>query len=106
MQGEINIVLTTDENLRKINKEYLKREYYTDIITFNYTEGQAISGDLFISCDRVRENAGKYGQDQRTELLRVIVHGVLHLIGYDDASQGDKRIMRLKENNYLKTFAD
>ena len=102
--GEINIILTTDQNLREINRDYLKRDYYTDIITFNYTENQIVNGDLYVSLERVYENAKEYEQEQKTELLRVIIHGILHLIGYDDESQENKKMMREKENKYLKTF--
>ena len=103
--GIINIILTSDEDLRKINIDYLERDYFTDIITFNYTENRVISGDLFISLDRVNENALKYTEDRDIELLRVMIHGVLHLIGYDDSSIEDKKLMREKENNCLTTFA-
>jgi len=96
--------LTTDENLRKINIDYMGRDYYTDIITFDYSENQMISGDLFISLERVNENAREYGEDKNIELLRVMIHGVLHLIGYDDASVEDKQQMREKENKYMETF--
>jgi len=103
--GKINIILTTDKNLRKINIDYLERDYYTDIITFNYSENQVVSGDLFVSLERVNENAREYGEDNTIELLRVMIHGVLHLIGYDDASVEEKKHMREKENKYLETFA-
>jgi len=103
--GKINIILTTDKNLRKINIDYLERDYYTDIITFNYSENQVVNGDLFVSLERVNENAREYGEDNTIELLRVMIHGVLHLIGYDDASVEEKKHMREKENKYLETFA-
>ena len=80
---------------------YLGHDYYTDIITFDYCEGDVLSGDLFISIDSVRENASFYGVDFPTELNRVIVHGLLHLIGYDDHSEEDIAVMRAKENYYL-----
>ena len=81
--------------------KYLQHDYFTDIITFDYCEGDTVSGDLFISVDSVRENALFYGTEFKDELNRVIVHGVLHLIGYDDHTEEDIREMRAKENYYL-----
>ena len=81
--------------------KYLQHDYFTDIITFDYCEGDTVSGDLFISVDSVRENAAFYGTEFKDELNRVIVHGVLHLIGYDDHSEEDIKEMRAKENYYL-----
>ena len=100
-EGEINIVLTTDENLREINSKYLSRDYYTDIITFDYSEGKRIQGDLFISIERVNENSEKYNVSKENELLRVMVHGLLHLMGYSDKKQEDKAKMRMMEEKYL-----
>jgi len=102
--GMINIILTNDIHLRKINIDYLDRDYFTDIITFNYSESQVVNGDLFISLERVNENARKFGEEKEIELLRVMIHGVLHLIGYDDAYADDKKQMRNKENKYLASF--
>ena len=102
--GKINVILTSDKHLRKINIDYLDRDYYTDIITFNYSEKQVVNGDLFISIERVNENAREYEEDSDNELLRVMIHGVLHLIGYDDESVDDKKQMRKKENIYLESF--
>ena len=81
--------------------KYLQHDYFTDIITFDYCEGEKISGDLFISVDSVRENAAFYGTEFEDELNRVMVHGVLHLIGYDDHTQKDIKMMRSKEDYYL-----
>jgi rRNA maturation RNase YbeY len=89
-----------------VNKKYLQHDYYTDIITFDYCEGDVLSGDLFISVDSVRENASFYGTDFENELNRVIVHGVLHLIGYDDHTEEDIAVMRSKEDFYLSLRAD
>jgi rRNA maturation RNase YbeY len=99
--GDINIILTSDKNLRDINVKYLSRDYYTDIITFDYSGEDYISGDLYISIDRVRENAKTYKEDEQRELWRVIAHGVLHLLGYGDSDEQEKRMMRDKENFYL-----
>ena len=81
--------------------KYLQHDYFTDIITFDYCEGDVLSGDLFISIDSVRENAKTYGTEFEDELNRVIVHGVLHLIGYDDHTAREQKEMRSKENYYL-----
>ena len=86
----------------EINRKYLGHDYYTDIITFDYSEGDTISGDLFISVDTVRSNAEYYSADFKDELDRVIVHGVLHLIGYDDHTDEQSAEMRARENHYLE----
>ena len=99
--GDINIIFCSDPYILSINLQYLGHDYFTDIITFDYCEGNRISGDLFISVDSVRENAVFYGTEFEEELHRVIVHGVLHLIGYDDHSDDDIKMMRSKENYYL-----
>lgn len=99
--GDLSFIFCFDEYLLKINKEYLNHDYYTDIITFNYVEGKTISGDIFISIDRVRDNAQQYGVSFENELSRVIIHGVLHLIGFDDKDESSQSIMRMKEDEYL-----
>ena len=104
LPGQISIVFTTDDALCEINRSFLKREYNTDIITFDYSDGLTISGDLYISLERVNENSKEYGESKRQELLRVIIHGILHLIGYDDTTASDKLRMRDAENKYLKNF--
>ena len=99
--GDISIIFCSDNYILDVNMKYLQHDYFTDIITFDYCEGSRISGDLFISIDSVRENAIHYGVDFETELDRVMVHGVLHLIGYDDHSDEDIKVMRSKEDYYL-----
>jgi len=99
--GQINIVLTSDNNVLELNKKYISRNYLTDIITFDYTENQVIAGDLFISVTRVRENSEKFDVTFKKELKRVIVHGVLHLLGYGDSTQKEKSLMRQMEDRYL-----
>ena len=99
--GELSIIFCSDNYILNVNQEFLQHDYFTDIITFNYCEGDRLSGDLFISIDTVRENAIEYGTDFNEELNRVIVHGILHLIGYDDHSDEDVKVMRQKENYYL-----
>ena len=100
--GDVNIIFCSDHYILDINRRYLEHDYFTDIITFDYCEGEKLSGDLFISVDTVRENALEYGAESfDQELARVMVHGLLHLIGYDDHSEADKKMMREKENYYL-----
>lgn len=99
--GAVNIIFCSDNYILDINQRYLGHDYFTDIITFDYCEGNVLSGDLFISVDSVRENALYYGTEFDDELNRVIVHGVLHLIGYDDHTESDIAMMRSKENYYL-----
>lgn len=99
--GDISIVFCSDNYILDVNLKYLQHDYYTDIITFDYCEGDKISGDLFISIDSVRENSSFYGTEFKDELNRVIVHGILHLIGYDDHTEKDIKQMRAKENYYL-----
>jgi rRNA maturation RNase YbeY len=99
--GSISIILCSDDYLLTINKQYLQHNYYTDIITFDYVEENRISGDLFISIDRVKENAEKYNVEVKQELFRVIFHGILHLVGYNDKTEEEQAVMRKKENLYL-----
>ena len=99
--GDISIIFCSDNYILDVNQKYLQHDYFTDIITFDYCEGDKLSGDLFISVDSVRENAVEYGTEFSEELYRVIVHGVLHLIGYDDHNDEDIAMMRKKENYYL-----
>lgn len=99
--GNISIIFCSDNYILDVNMKYLQHDYFTDIITFDYCEGKMLSGDLFISIDSVKENALFYGAEFETELNRVMVHGILHLIGYDDHTPEDQKIMREKENYYL-----
>lgn len=99
--GDISIIFCSDNYILDVNQKYLQHDYFTDIITFDYCEGDRLSGDLFISVDSVRENSIEYGTDFSDELNRVIVHGLLHLIGYDDHTEADVAVMRKKENYYL-----
>ena len=94
--GDVSVILTSDEYLLDMNKQYLDHDYFTDIITFDYTEGTIVSGDLFISVDRVRDNASTLSVDFKDELHRVCVHGLLHLSGYMDKSEEDEQLMRSK----------
>lgn len=99
--GDISIIFCSDNYILEVNMKYLQHDYFTDIITFDYCEGDRLSGDLFISIDSVRENAKLYKTEFNEELNRVMVHGILHLIGYDDHTQKDQKLMRTKENYYL-----
>ena len=99
--GDISVIFCSDNYILDINQKYLGHDYFTDIITFDYREGDRLSGDLFISVDSVRENSIEYGTAFNDELNRVIVHGFLHIIGYDDHTDEDIKVMRSKENYYL-----
>lgn len=100
----ISYIFCSDDYLLDMNIRYLGHDYYTDIITFPYNEGDQLSGDMFISVDRVRDNAAEYGVDFETELRRVMVHGLLHLMGYGDKTEEDVIIMRAKEDECLMMF--
>ena len=99
--GDISIIFCSDNYILDVNQQYLQHDYFTDIITFDYCEGNIVSGDLFISIDTVKDNAEHYGATFERELNRVMVHGVLHLIGYDDHSEDDITEMRSKEDFYI-----
>lgn len=99
--GEISYIFCSDEYLHKMNLEYLNHDTYTDIITFDYTEENIVSGDIFISIDRVKENAIKFKTHFENELSRVIIHGALHLMGFKDKTPQQKEQMRSKEDFYL-----
>jgi rRNA maturation RNase YbeY len=102
IQGDINFIFTSDEYLLNINKEYLSHNYYTDIVTFNYCEEPNINGDIFISIDTIKNNSTRFSVSFLEELHRVMIHGILHLIRYDDQSDEEKDAMRQKENYYLE----
>ena len=102
--GEITYIFCDDAYLLGINQEYLKHDTYTDIITFDYTNGNTIAGDIFISVDRVKENAGEFGVEFEEELRRVMSHGILHLSGYGDKEEDDSKVMRNKEEEKMKLF--
>ena len=99
--GQINIVFTSDSNVLELNRNYLSRNYLTDIITFDCSDNQAIAGDLFISITRVKENSESFDVTFNKELKRVIVHGILHLLGYGDRTEIEKSLMRQMEDRYL-----
>ena len=100
--GDVNIIFCSDNYILEVNQKYLQHDYFTDVITFDYCQDNILSGDIFISVDTVRENALTYGADSfEQELQRVMVHGLLHLIGYDDQTLEQQKVMRSKENYYL-----
>ena len=99
--GDINIILISDREIIEINKKYLKHDYFTDIITFNFNSDNIISGDLYISFDRVKENSKKYNTPLNEELSRVIIHGIFHLLGFDDKTKEQKNEIRILERKAL-----
>ena len=100
--GEVAYIFCSDEKILEVNRQYLEHDYYTDIITFDYTEGNRIGGDLFISLDTVRTNAEQFNQPYERELYRVIIHGILHLCGINDKGPGEREIMEEAENKALE----
>ncbi len=102
--GKINYIFVTDDGLLKVNQDFLKHDYYTDIITFDYVKGKTISADIFVSLPRISENAITHSKDFTTELHRVLAHGLLHLCGYKDKSEVENKQMRNKEDFYLNIF--
>lgn len=104
--GTLSYILCDDDYLLEINKQYLQHEFYTDIITFDYVENGVINGDIFISVDRVKENAASFGVSEREELMRVFAHGVLHLSGLKDATSEEVSQMRKAENESLELLKE
>ena len=102
--GDINYILCDDEYLLEINRQYLDHDYYTDIITFDYCKGKIISGDIFLSLQRVLDNASMLETKQEEELNRVLAHGILHLCGYKDKTEAEQKIMRSKEDYYIQKY--
>ena len=99
--GEIGYMFVNDEKILEVNNEYLGHDYYTDVITFDYCEGNILNGDIVISLDTVRTNAEKFGKTYEEELYRVIIHGILHLCGINDKGPGEREIMEENENKAL-----
>ena len=102
--GEVAYVFVDDAEILRVNRQYLQHDYYTDIITFDYCEGDTISGDLFISLDTVRSNAAELGVPYGQELRRVIIHGIPHLCGINDKGPGEREIMEAAENKALEAW--
>ncbi|MBQ5972009.1 MAG: rRNA maturation RNase YbeY [Prevotella sp.] len=101
--GDVGYMFVNDEKILEVNRQYLGHDYYTDIITFDYDEGDILNGDLVISLDTVRSNAAMLGKDYEEELYRVIIHGVLHLCGINDKGPGEREQMEAAENRALAT---
>lgn len=102
--GEIAYIFCSDPYILEVNKQYLQHDYFTDIITFDYSEGNKISGDLFISLDTVKSNAEQFGTDYYEELERVIIHGILHLCGFKDKEPSEEARMREEENKAISSL--
>lgn len=103
-EGEINYIFCNDDHLHKINVEYLNHDTLTDIISFDYTVGNELNGDIFVSVERVQDNANDFNVSFDEELKRVLVHGILHYCGYKDKGEEDERLMRLKEDEKIAMF--
>ncbi len=104
--GDISFIFCSDNYLLEVNKTYLDHDYFTDIITFDYVEGTLINGDIFISVDRVRDNSVEFKTTFEDEMNRILIHGILHLLGYKDKKKSDKLLMTEKEDFFLNLLVD
>ena len=102
--GKINYIFLSDNGLLKVNRDFLQHDYYTDVITFDYVKGKTISADIFVSLPRISENAISHSKDFKSELHRVLAHGLLHLCGYKDKTEEEITEMRSKEDFYLNIY--
>ncbi len=106
ISGDLSVIITNDENLKKINVQFLEHDYYTDVITFNYNSGSVVNGEIYVSLDTVRNNAVNYDVSLKNELTRVIIHGVLHLSGYNDKTGNEKDAMKKMEDYWLELIKE
>lgn len=102
--GAITYIFGDDDYVLKVNQDYLKHDFYTDVITFDYVKGKIISGDIFVSLQRISDNAKTLSKDFEKEFLRVLAHGILHLCGYKDKSKEEISVMRNKEDHYINLY--
>jgi rRNA maturation RNase YbeY len=106
ISGDLNFIVTNDENLKELNVKFLKHNYFTDVITFNYCNEKIICGEVYLSIDTIRKNAHNYKVSLKKEVMRVMIHGVLHLCGYDDKTIEKRNKMRKKEDKWITVFED
>jgi probable rRNA maturation factor len=105
ISGTINIIITTDRELIKVNREFLKHDYFTDVISFSYNENKIVNGEIYISIDTIKRNSKNYNVSLTNELLRVIIHGILHLCDYEDGTDARRMHMRKMENYWMNIFS-
>ena len=104
LSGDLNFIFTNDRKLIKINREFLNHDYYTDVIAFGYNENKKVEGEIYISVDTVKRNAGNYKVSLKNELIRVMIHGTLHLCGYSDNTEEKRAAMKNIEDKWLETY--